>query len=109
MGHYRSNVRDAEFLLFDVLGRHEVLGTAPYDEVNLDTARAALAQVAELAEGPIAASFTESDRTPPVFDPATGEVSMPESFVASYQTWVDQEFWRLEIEEGLGGTPAPRA
>ncbi|WP_022926045.1 acyl-CoA dehydrogenase [Serinicoccus marinus] len=107
MGHYRSNVRDAEFVLFDVLGRQDVLGRAPYEEVDVETARAALAQVAELAEGPIAASFTESDRTPPVFDPATGEVSMPESFVRSYQTWVENEFWRLEIEEGLGGTPAP--
>ncbi|OLT18900.1 butyryl-CoA dehydrogenase [Serinicoccus sp. CUA-874] len=107
MGHYRSNVRDAEFVLFDVLGRQDVLGRAPYEEIDVETARAALAQVAELAEGPIAASFTESDRTPPVFDPATGEVSMPESFVRSYQTWVENEFWRLEIEEGLGGTPAP--
>ncbi|WP_281965278.1 acyl-CoA dehydrogenase [Serinicoccus marinus] len=107
MGHYRSNVRDAEFVLFDVLGRQDVLGRAPYEEVDVETARAALAQVAELAEGPIAASFTESDRTPPVFDPATGEVSMPESFVRSYETWVAGEFWRLEIEEGLGGTPAP--
>lgn len=107
MGHYRSNVRDTEFLLFDVLRRDEVLGSAPYDEVDLDTARAALHQVAELAEGPIAASFTESDRTPPVFDPATGEVTMPESFVTSYRTWVENEFWRLEIDEGLGGTPAP--
>ena len=107
MGHYRSNVRDAEFVLFDVLGRKDVLGQAPYEEVDVETARAALAQVAELAEGPIAASFTESYRTPPVFDPATGEVSMPESFVRSYETWVAGEFWRLEIEEGLGGTPAP--
>ncbi|WP_130011407.1 acyl-CoA dehydrogenase [Serinicoccus sediminis] len=107
MGHYRSNVRDAEFMLFDVLGRHEVLGRAPYAEVDVDVAREALRAVADLAEGPIGASFTESDRTPPVLDPATGQVSMPDSFVASYQTWVENEWWRLEIEEGLGGTPAP--
>ncbi|WP_151526425.1 acyl-CoA dehydrogenase [Serinicoccus kebangsaanensis] len=107
MGHYRSNVRDAEFMLFDVLRRQEVLGRAPYEEIDTETAREALHAVAELAEGPIAASFTESDRTPPVLDPATGQVSMPESFVRSYQTWVENEWWRLEIEEGLGGTPAP--
>ncbi|WP_139723150.1 acyl-CoA dehydrogenase [Serinicoccus chungangensis] len=107
MGHYRSNIRDIEFTLLDVLGRQEVLGRAPYAEVDVEVAREALRAVADLAEGPLAASFTESDRTPPVLDPATGEVSMPESFVASYQAWVENEWWRLEIEEGLGGTPAP--
>ncbi|PZU42907.1 MAG: acyl-CoA dehydrogenase [Arsenicicoccus sp.] len=107
MGHYRSNVRDAEFMLFDVLGRRDILGTAPYAEIDVDVAREALRAVADLAEGPLGASFTESDRTPPVLDPATGEVSMPESFVTSYRAWVEGEWWRLEIEEGLGGTPAP--
>ncbi|WP_298752695.1 acyl-CoA dehydrogenase [uncultured Serinicoccus sp.] len=107
MGHYRSNIRDIEFLLLDVLGRQEVLGREPYAEVDVEVAREALRAVADLAEGPLAASFTESDRTPPVLDPATGEVSMPESFVASYRTWVENEWWRLEIDEGLGGTPAP--
>ncbi|WP_131105889.1 acyl-CoA dehydrogenase [Ornithinimicrobium sufpigmenti] len=107
MGHYRSNVRDTEFMLFDVLQRQDVLGRAPYEEVDLETAREALRQVAELAEGPLAASFEESDRQPPVLDPATGQVSMPESFVTSYRTWVDNEWWRLEVDESLGGTPAP--
>ena len=107
MGHYRSNVRDTEFMLFDVLQRQDILGRAPYEEVDLETAREALRQVAELAEGPLAASFEESDREPPVLDPATGQVSMPESFVASYQAWVDNEWWRLEVDEALGGTPAP--
>ena len=107
MGHYRSNVRDTEFMLFDVLQRQDVLGRAPYEEVDLETAREALRQVAELAEGPLAASFEESDRQPPVLDRATGQVSMPESFVASYQAWVENEWWRLEVDESLGGTPAP--
>ncbi|WP_134774936.1 acyl-CoA dehydrogenase [Ornithinimicrobium flavum] len=107
MGHYRSNVRDTEFMLFDVLQRQDLLGRAPYDEIDLETARAALHQVAELAEGPIAASFAEADREPPVLDPATGTVTMPQSFVDSYQAWVDNEWWRLEVDAGLGGTPAP--
>ncbi|MGD8150783.1 acyl-CoA dehydrogenase [Ornithinimicrobium sp. Y1694] len=107
MSHYKSNVRDLEFMLFDVLKRGTILGSAPYEDVDEETAREALRQVAELAEGPIAASFAEADRTPPVLDPATGEVSMVESFQTSYRTWVEGEWWRLEIEEGLGGTPAP--
>ena len=30
MSHYKSNVRDIEFNLFEVLGREEILGTDPY-------------------------------------------------------------------------------
>ena len=29
MGHYKSNLRDLEFNLFEVLDRQDVLGTAP--------------------------------------------------------------------------------
>ena len=30
MSHYRSNVRDLEFALFEVFGRGDVLGHGPY-------------------------------------------------------------------------------
>ena len=39
MSHYKSNLRDIEFNLFEVLGRDEVLGTGPFEEVDADTAR----------------------------------------------------------------------
>ena len=107
MSHYKSNVRDIEFMLFDVLERGDVLGTAPFEDVDAETAREVLHQVAELAEGPIGESLLESDRTPPVFDPQTGTVTMPQSFQNSYKTWLDNEWWRLELPEELGGTSAP--
>ena len=34
MGHYKSNLRDLEFNLFEVFGRHEVLGRGPYADVD---------------------------------------------------------------------------
>ena len=107
MGHYRSNVRDIEFMLFDVLERGDVLGTAPFEDIDVETARDVLHQVAELAEGPIGDSLLESDRTPPVLDPTDGSVTMPESFQKSYKTWVDNEWWRLEVPTELGGTASP--
>ncbi len=39
MGHYKANLRDIEFNLFEVLGRQDVLGTAPYDELDVETVR----------------------------------------------------------------------
>jgi alkylation response protein AidB-like acyl-CoA dehydrogenase len=109
MGHYKSNLRDLEFNLFEVFGRQEILGTGPFADVDEDTARTVLDEVNRLATGPLAESFEDADRHPPVFDPATHSVTMPESFKKSYQAWVDAEWWRLELQPELGGTPAPRS
>ncbi len=107
MSHYRSNLRDIEFNLFEVLGRGDVLGTGPFGEVDRDTAREILGEVDRLARDDLAASYVESDRTPPVFDPATHTAPVPAAFAASYHAWMDAEYWRLQIPEALGGQAAP--
>src|SRR4029079_2700325 len=109
MGHYKSNLRDIEFNLFEVLGTDRVLGTGPFAEIDVATAREILAEVDRLAREDLAASFEESDRTPPVFDPETHTAPVPEAFKKSYRTWMDAEFWRLATQADLGGTPAPSA
>jgi hypothetical protein len=108
MGHFKSNLRDIEFNLFEVLNRQELLGAEPYTEVDEVTARGILDEVRRLAEGPVAESFADADRNPPVFDPATHSVTMPESFKRSYQAFVDAEWFRLELPAELGGTAVPR-
>ena len=45
MSHYKGNVRDLEFNLFEVLGRQHVLGRGSYAEIDEPTARDILAQV----------------------------------------------------------------
>ena len=107
MSHYKTNLRDIEFNLFEVLGRDEVLGTGPFGEIDADSAREILREVERLSREDIAASYEDSDRNPPVFDPATHTAPVPESFKASYQAWMDSEFWRLQVFEEMGGTPAP--
>jgi alkylation response protein AidB-like acyl-CoA dehydrogenase len=108
MGHYKSNVRDIEFNLFEVLGTGERLGTAPFGEIDEDTARGIISEVARLAEGPVGASFADGDRHPPVFDPQTHSVTLPESIKRSFQTLRQAEFWRLETSPELGGQVVPR-
>ncbi len=108
MSHYKSNVRDIEFNLFEVFGTDETLQHAPFDEVDEDTARGIIAEVAKLAEGPLAASFVDADRNPPVFDPDTYSVTLPESFKKSYRALQDSEWWRLETIPELGGQLVPR-
>ena len=107
MSHYKSNLRDIEFNLFEVLGRDEVLGTGPFGDIDGETARTILAEVDRMSREELAASYEDSDRIPPVFDPATHTAPLPESFKKSYQAWMDAEYWRLQINEDLGGTPAP--
>jgi alkylation response protein AidB-like acyl-CoA dehydrogenase len=109
MGHFKSNVRDIEFNLFEVFGTDQLLGSVPFAELDEQTARTILREVAKLAEGPLAASFADADRNPPVFDPATNSVRMPESFKKSWQALRDSEWWRLETVPELGGQLAPRA
>ena len=39
MSHYKSNLRDIEFNLFEVFGRGDVLGHGAFAEMDVDTAR----------------------------------------------------------------------
>ncbi|HEY2167784.1 MAG TPA: acyl-CoA dehydrogenase [Jatrophihabitantaceae bacterium] len=108
MGHYKSNVRDIEFNLYEVFGTDKVLGHRLFADVDEETARGIVREVAKLAEGPLAESFADGDRNPPVFDPATNSVTLPESFKKSFQALLDSEWWRLETLPELGGQLVPR-
>jgi alkylation response protein AidB-like acyl-CoA dehydrogenase len=107
MGHYKSNLRDIEFNLFEVFGAEDRMGKGPYAEMDVVTAREILREVERLASGPLAESFADSDRNPPVYDPAACSVVMPEGFKKSFRALMDAEWWRLDLPEHLGGTGAP--
>ncbi len=107
MSHYKSNLRDIEFNLFEVFRAQDRMGTGPYTEIDADTAHEILSEVERLATGPLAASFTEADRNPPVYDPATCTVTMPDAFKKSYQALMESGFWNLDLPRHLGGTHAP--
>ena len=109
VSHYKSNLRDIEFNLFEVLRRQDVMGAEPYDEFDEETARGILAEVNRLATGPLAESFVDADRNPPVFDPADGTVTLPESFRRSFRAYMDAEWFRLDLPTEIGGSGAPRS
>ncbi|GGZ15752.1 acyl-CoA dehydrogenase [Streptomyces inusitatus] len=109
MGHYKSNLRDIEFNLFEVLGRDKLYGSGPFAEMDVDTAKSILEEVARLAENDLAASYEDADRNPPVFDPETNTAPIPASFKKSYQAFMESGYWRLGLPEEIGGTTAPRS
>ena len=107
MSHYKSNVRDLEFNLFEVFGAGERMGTGPFAEMDEDTARGILEEVNRLAVGPLAESFEDADRNPPVYDPVTKSVTMPEGFKKSFRALMESEWWRLDLPQHIGGAGAP--
>jgi alkylation response protein AidB-like acyl-CoA dehydrogenase len=107
MSHYKSNVRDIEFNLFEVLGREEILGVEPYDDLDRQTVSAILAEVDHLAATKLAESFADGDGKLPVFDHQTHTVTVPEDLKKSYHALMDSGAWQLELPEALGGHLTP--
>ena len=107
MGHYIANLRDLEFNLFEVLSIGTVLGSGRYRDLDVDTVRTMLNEVARLAEGPIAESFADADRNPPVFEPDRHTISVSAELAKSVQAVKDAEWCRIGLAEEIGGVSAP--
>jgi len=107
MSHYKSNVRDIEFNLFEVLGREEILGTEPYADLDRETVSAILAEADHLAKTKLASSFADRDGNMPVFDPETHSVTVPEPVKKSFRALMNSGAWQLELPAELGGHVTP--
>jgi alkylation response protein AidB-like acyl-CoA dehydrogenase len=107
MGHYRSNLRDIEFNLFEVHRIQDQLGHPPFSDLDEGTMRAALAEVERLARSEWAASFVVADRTELVLE--DGEVKLPDEIKASLAALRDGGWDRFGLPEELGGFRVPRA
>ncbi|HEX3547590.1 MAG TPA: acyl-CoA dehydrogenase [Mycobacterium sp.] len=107
MGHYKSNVRDLEFNLFEVLDLEKALASGEFGDLDGESVREMLHEASRQAEGPLAESFADADRNPPTFDPAAHTVSIPESFKKSVRTWQQGEWFRIGLSEHVGGVSAP--
>jgi len=109
VSHYRSNVRDQVFNLFEVFGVDRALGEGEFSDLDVDTATEMLTEMSRLAEGPIADSFVDGDRNPPVFDPETHSVTLPEPFKNSVRATIEAGWDKAGLDEALGGLPMPKS
>jgi hypothetical protein len=107
--HYRSNVRDIEFNLFEVLDRESILGREPYADLDRETVSAILAEADHLARTKLAETFAIGEHEPPVFDPQTHSVTLPEAFKTSFKALMDSGAWALELPTELGGQVTPHS
>jgi alkylation response protein AidB-like acyl-CoA dehydrogenase len=105
--HYRSNLRDIYFNLFEVLRVQDAtFGRGPYAGFDEDTARAALGGLEEFVQASFANSFVAGDRQGARFDGA-GNVTLPAEVTASLRAYYEGGWHNLELPEALGGMGAP--
>jgi len=105
--HYRSNLRDIFFNLFEVLdiGRTS-LGKAPFGSLDEPTTRDALTAMEEQMQLHLASCFVSGDRHEIGFD-GHGNVTMPPGYKAAIAAYYDGGWNQFELPEKLGGLGAP--
>ena len=105
--HYKSNLRDIFFNLFEV---HDIaktsLGRGPFVTMDEEAARDALTEYEKLCSSDISASWADADRIPLEVS-QQGDVTLPPSLKKALKKWYDKEWFRLELPEHMGGYGAP--
>lgn len=107
MSHYRSNLRDIFFHLFEVLEiQTSSLGKPPFDAMDEDAARAALGGFLEVLQATWSPGFVPGDREGAVFD-GKGNVKLPAAYHKALDAYYRGGWNKLELPEHLGGFGAP--
>ena len=105
--HYKPNLRDIFFQLFEVLEvQSNVLGKAPFDTMDEETARTALEGFLEVMQASWAPTFADGDRVEARFD-GKGNVKLPPSFHKALDAYFQGGWNKLELPDHLGGFGAP--
>jgi alkylation response protein AidB-like acyl-CoA dehydrogenase len=105
--HYKSNLRDLSFNLFEFLDvGSRALGRGPFEGMDEETARESLKALEKLCVGDIAASFAAADLNPPYLD-ADGVVKMPPALQKALDTYFSAGWHLFELPPHLGGPGAP--
>jgi hypothetical protein len=105
VGHYKSNLRDIEFNLFELNRVQDYAGSGPWAELDRATMGDILAEIERLAVEDYAASYQDQDRIS--LELVGGEVSLPESVKASARAFREGGWDRLGLPAEMGGTPVP--
>ncbi len=107
MSHYKSNLRDIEFNLYEVLGAGDYFGTGAYGAVDADQARMLLGELDRFTRESIwADSFEPADRTPLELSPE-GDITIPDELDQALRAFYEGGWHLLPLPTHLGGFGAP--
>jgi len=105
--HYKSNLRDITFNLFEYLRiQDKTLGHGPYASLDESSARDILATLEQLCVTDFAASFVDSDRLPIKLD-EKGDIHLQTSVKEAIGRYFEGGWGKLDIPERLDGMGAP--
>lgn len=105
MSHYRSNLRDIEFNLFEVNRIQDYLDRDEWPGLDEETVRDILTEIERLATEDFAASYVDQDRID--LELKDGEITLPDSMKRSINASRDGGWDRFGLPTEMGGTPAP--
>jgi hypothetical protein len=106
--HYKPNLRDTLFNLFEFLDIGKTsLGHKPFGDLDEATSRQTLESYQQICVEKLAPSFAAGERQAPVLDKATGTVTLPEDFKQAFHAYFDNGLNALELPTHLGGLGAP--
>jgi alkylation response protein AidB-like acyl-CoA dehydrogenase len=107
VSHYKSNLRDIEFNLFEVFEADNYFGTGPFAAVDGDQARMLLGELDRFTRESIwAESFVPADRTPLELSPE-GDITVPEELDQALNAFYDAGWHLMPLPTHLGGYGAP--
>ncbi|MBL8951625.1 MAG: acyl-CoA dehydrogenase [Myxococcaceae bacterium] len=105
--HYKHNLRDIEFNLFEALDIAKTsLGKKPFGDLDEATARQTLATMATVASEQLGPSFSDAGLSLE-FDPKTGTVKLPPAMKKAFDAYFDNGLNLLDLPAHLGGLGAP--
>ena len=107
MGHYKSNLRDIEFKLFEVLGRQEILGTGAVRRPRRRDRPLAAAEVERLATHELADSFMTDGPDAAGLRPGRPHRHDARGLPKSYEAYKDGGWTTSTAPADVGGHPDP--
>ncbi len=105
VSHYKSNLRDIEFNLFEVLGVEDYLDDSIWPGIDRSTIGDILVEIERLAREEYAASYVDQDRIP--LELIDGEIQLPDSVKKSIDAFREGGWNRLGLPVEMDGTPVP--
>lgn len=105
MSHYKSNLRDIEFNLFEVLEVENYLSDDLWPGIDRSTIGDILTEIERLAREDYAASYVDQDRIP--LELVDGEIRLPESVKKSIDAFRNGGWGRLGLPVEMDGMPVP--
>ena len=105
MSHYKTNLRDIKFNLFEAYRTQDYMGDDPFADMDEDTARHMLDEIDRFAVDEFAEGFVDADRNPPVLE--DGEIELPQSLKDALNAYYEAGWDTLFRPPELDGVAAP--